>query len=134
MHAIEVAAAIYLYDCFAGYMIEINTSVPEWQVDLASSCAVKRCLDQCLHGINFTLWHQPLVGSPPPITVMLTVLTAQIIWLPHTLQCAVPHVLLAAPALQGKLLPFHSATEPNLLAMPWVYKEMAAMLLQLMRV
>jgi len=65
---------------------------------------------------------------------MLTILTTQIIWLPYTFQCAVPHVLLVAPAPQGKLVPFHTATEPNLLAMPWFYKEVVAMLLQLMRV
>lgn len=55
MLAMKVAAAIYLYNCSAWPVTEMNVSVPEWQVDLASSCAVKRCLGQCLHGISFTL-------------------------------------------------------------------------------
>jgi hypothetical protein len=65
---------------------------------------------------------------------MLTVLTAQIIWLPHTVQCAVSHVLLLAPAPQGKLLPFHAAAEPNLLAMPLFCIIVVALLLQLMSI
>jgi hypothetical protein len=112
VHAIEVAAAIYLYHCFAGYMIEINTSVPKWQVDLAGSTAVYARLHNCLHGIYFTLWHHTLLCSLPPISIMLTKLATQIIWLPDTLQCAVPDVLLVAPALQCKPVPFQSVAEP----------------------